>query len=94
MSEVDKKVHIQEFRSFLDDTNPQNPFAIPPDEKIFTFKEEEKQKRIEEREINRKTKIWDKNKPIREGWLKKLWGQDIHPAAVAIDHKLQKKIQG
>lgn len=92
MSEHSSKIQVNDFRSFMDDTQPQNPFAIPPDEKIFTFKEEEKQKRLEEREKNRQTKIWDKNKPIREGCLKKLCGQDIHPAAVAIDHKLQKKI--
>ena len=72
MSEVDNRENEKDFRSFMDDTGPQNPFAVPPDEKIFTFKEEEKQKRLDEREKNRKTKIWDKNKPIREGCLKKL----------------------
>jgi len=70
----------------------QNPFIIPADEKIFTFKEEEKQKRLADREKNRNTKIWDKNMPTREGCLKKLCGADIQPAAVAIDHRLQKKL--
>lgn len=92
MSEASSRIKVKDFRSFLDDAQPENPFMIPPDEHIFNFKEEEKQRRLNEREINRNTKIWNKNRPIREGCLKKLCGQDIHPAAVAIDHKLQKKI--
>lgn len=92
MSEASQSIQVQDFRSFLDNTQPKNPFVIPPDEKIFTFKEEEKQKKLVNREKNRKTRIWDKNRPVREGCLKKLCGQDIQPAAVAIDHKLQKKL--
>ena len=30
-----------------------NPFRIPPDEKIFSFKEEEKERKLEEREKNK-----------------------------------------
>ena len=73
MSEASQKVEVNNnFRSFMDNTQPQNPFIIPPDEKIFTFKEEEKQRRLADRERNRNTKIWDKNRPTREGCLKKL----------------------
>ena len=47
-----------------------NPFSIPPDEKIFTFKEEEKARKREERKRNSKLKIWEKNRPEREGKLR------------------------
>lgn len=76
----------------MDDAKPVNPFAPPPDEKIFTFKEEEKQKRLEERERNRKTKIWNKNRPSREGCLKKLCETDIKMSEIAIDDRFPKKI--
>ena len=73
MSEASQKIQVnQNFKSFMDETQPENPFAPPPDERIFTFKEEEKQRRLQEREKNRKTKIWNKNRPIREGCLKRL----------------------
>jgi len=73
MSEASQKIQVnQNFRSFMDEAQPENPFAPPPDERIFTFKEEEKQRRLQEREKNRKTKIWNKNRPIREGCLKRL----------------------
>ena len=93
MSQASHRVQMNnEFQSFMDNSAPQNPFMIPPDEKIFTFKEEEKQRRLANREKNRNTKIWDKNRPAREGCLKKLCGQDIHPAEVSIDKKLQDKL--
>lgn len=40
--------------------NEINPFRIPPDSKIFTFKEEEKAKKQEERKKNSKLKAWEK----------------------------------
>lgn len=70
----------------------ENPFAFPPDEKIFTFKEEEKQRRADDREKNMSLKIWEKNRPIREGCLRKLCETDIEPSALAINTKVQKKI--
>lgn len=58
MSEASQRIQINNnFQSFMDDSQPINPFAPPPDEKIFTFKEEEKQRRLQERERNRKTKV-------------------------------------
>lgn len=61
MSEASQRVEVNEnYKSFLDDNNKGNPFIIPPDEKIFTFKEEEKQRRLADRERNRNTKIWEK----------------------------------
>jgi hypothetical protein len=65
---------------------------IPPDEKIFTFKEEEKQKKVEEREKNKNLKIWEKNRPEREGCLRKICETGIEPSALAIDPNIQKKI--
>jgi hypothetical protein len=35
------------------DVDENNPFRIPPDEKIFSFKEEEKERKIDEREKNK-----------------------------------------
>lgn len=37
-----------------------NPFKLPGDDQIFRMREEEKRKRLEEREENRKLKIWEK----------------------------------
>ena len=54
-----------------------NPFKIPSDELIFTFKEDEKARKIQEREQNKKLKLWEKNRPIREGCLRKLCETDI-----------------
>ena len=49
-----------------------NPFTAQPDEKIFTFKEEEKKRREEEREKLNELRIWDRSKPIREGIIRKI----------------------
>jgi len=54
-----------------------NPFKIPSDELIFTFKEDEKARKIQEREQNKKLKLWEKNRPVREGCLRKLCETDI-----------------
>lgn len=70
----------------------ENPFRIPPDEKIFSFKEEEKEKKTFERVRNQSTKIWDKNRPDREGILRQICETDIEPSALAINPKVQKKL--
>ncbi len=54
-----------------------NPFKAPDDQLIFTFKEDEKARKILEREQNKKLKLWEKNRPIREGCLRKLCETDI-----------------
>ena len=46
-------------------------------DRIFTFKEDEKARKILEREQNKKLKIYEKNRPIREGCLRKLCETDI-----------------
>lgn len=77
-------------KSHLDDANTnagtsvapdeENPFRIDGlDEMIFTFKEAEKDRKILEREKNKRLKIWDKNKPVREGCLRKICETDIEP---------------
>ena len=35
-----------------------NPFRVPSDELIFTFKEDEKRRKIDEKETNKHRKIW------------------------------------
>lgn len=69
-----------------------SPFSLPPEELIFTFKEQEKLRREKEREQNKNLKIWQKSKPSREGCLRKLTQTDIEPSALAINPKIKKKI--
>jgi len=45
---------------------------MPSDQMIFTFREDEKKRKMEEKEQNKKFKLWEKNRPIREGCLRKL----------------------
>ena len=68
------------------------PFSLPPEELIFTFKEQEKLRREKEREANKDLKVWQKNRPTREGCLRKLTETDIEPSALAINPKVKKKI--
>ena len=81
-----------ENRGTNDGEDESNPFRIPPDEKIFSFKEEEKDRKNDEREKNKSLKIWEKNRPIREGCLRKICETDIEPSGIAINPKVQKKI--
>lgn len=70
----------------------ENPFKMPTDELIFSFKESERDRKIIERERNKQVKIWDKNKPIREGCLRKICETDIEPTALAINPKVQAQV--
>ncbi len=56
-----------------------NPFAQPSDELIFSFKETEKDRKIIERERNKKLRVWEKNRPVREGCLRRICETDIEP---------------
>ena len=49
-------------------------------------------RREKEREANKQLKIWQKNRPTREGCLRKLTETDIEPSALAINPKVKKKI--
>lgn len=69
-----------------------NPFSIPPDDLIFEFKDKEKYRKVQEREVNKRLKIWEKNRPTREGCLRKLCETDIEPSALAINPKVSDKI--
>ena len=71
----------------------ENPFKIPADEKIFTFKEEEKARKIEERRRNSKLRIWEKNKPEREGKLRAIRDTDIEMWDIIINEEFSKKHQ-
>jgi hypothetical protein len=74
------------------DESMRNPFSAPSDEKIFSFKEEEKERKLHEKEKNKCLKIWEKNRPTREGCLRKICETDIEPSALAINPKVQSKI--
>jgi len=80
------------YDSTTDESSMKNPFSAPTDDKIFSFKEEEKQGKLEEREKNKALKIWEKNRPTREGCLRKICETDIEPSALAINPKVQNKI--
>ena len=69
-----------------------NPFTIPQDDLIFEFKDKEKLRKVQERETNKRMKIWEKNRPTREGCLRKLCETDIEPSALAINPKVADKI--
>lgn len=69
-----------------------NPFVEPKDDRIFTFKDEERTRKERERQVNKKLKIWEKNRPTREGCLRKLCETDIEPAALAINPDITDKI--
>ena len=71
--------------------NEENPFKIPDDEKIFTFKDEEKEKRALQKQINSRLKIWEKNKPIRTGKLRQICNANIELSEVLISEKIQKQ---
>jgi len=70
----------------------ENPFKLPSDELIFSFKEMEKDRKIIEREKNKQLKIWEKNRPTREGCLRKICETDIEPTQLAINPKVQSKV--
>ena len=69
-----------------------NPFRVPSDEMIFTFKDDEKRRKVDEKHTNRHKRIWEKNRPAREGCLRKLCETDIEPSALAINPKVQSKV--
>lgn len=72
-----------------------NPFKIREEdlgEMIFTFKELEKERKIIEREENKNKRIWEKNRPKREGCIRKLCETDIPPSDLAINPNASKKI--
>jgi len=57
---------------------PENPFKLPSDDKIFRMREEEKKKKEEDRQTNRTLKVWQKNKSdmtSRSGRLMDLVGK-------------------
>jgi len=57
----------------------ENPFKLPSDELIFSFKENEKDRKVIDREKNKQLRIWEKNRPIREGCLRRICETDIEP---------------
>ena len=70
----------------------ENPFKRPSDELIFSFKENEKDRKIIEREKNKQLKVWEKNRPTREGCLRKICETDIEPTQLAINPKVKSKV--
>lgn len=57
--------------------NENNPFKIPADSEIFTFKERQKKEKQEERKKNSRLKAWEKDQPIRKGILRAIRETEI-----------------
>ena len=66
----------------------ENPFKLPSDELIFSFKDTEKDRKIIEREKNKQLRIWEKNRPTREGCLRRICETDIEATQLAINPKV------
>jgi hypothetical protein len=61
---------------------------LPSDELIFSFKDTEKDRKIIEREKNKRLKVWEKNRPSREGCLRRICETDIEATGLAINPKV------
>ena len=83
---------MEDTESHLGFEQQKNPFTDPGDDEIFTFKDKERVRKERERLQNKKLKIWEKNRPAREGCLRKLCETDIEPAALAINPDITDKI--
>ena len=59
---------------------------------IFTFKDDQKIDRLKQREAESRLRVWEKNRPLREGKLRKLCETDIEPTQLAINPNLQSKV--
>ena len=79
-------------RSKMGFDEEENPFKDPGDDRIFTFKDEERTRKEHERQVNKKLKTWEKNRSKREGKLRALCENDIEPAALAINPDITDKI--
>jgi len=79
MSTMDSTHSQQQKENSLWGEDEENPFKLPSDELIFSFKEMERDRKIMEREQNKQLKIWEKNRPIREGCLRRICETDIEP---------------
>ena len=47
-----------------------NPFGIPSEDLIFTYKDDMKSERMARRERESKLKVWEKSRHMREGRMK------------------------
>jgi len=56
----------------IDEQFSENPYKEPPLEKIFTYKDEQKELKAKEREKADTMKVWEKGKPKNEGLIRKI----------------------
>lgn len=90
MSRSTKHSRLRNYSSFFDSRSRTNPFEIPDDNQIFSFREEERRERNKKLKQYRKLKIWEKDIPSRAGCLRKLCGDNIPNAPIAINTKFDK----
>lgn len=67
----------QDSRFIVSLIDENNPFKLPDDEQIFTFKDDERKWKALEREKNKRLMIWEKNVPARRGKLRQICEIDI-----------------
>jgi hypothetical protein len=60
-----------------------NPFRLPPDDQIFLIREQERQKRVEERERVKQLKVWEKHTSSSRVLLGKKVGDVVADASAA-----------
>ncbi len=70
------------------ETENDNHFKKPSDDMICTFKNDMKNERQSKRENEKSLRVWEKNRPMREGCLRKLCETEIEPSALAINPKV------
>jgi len=92
MSSTGSALGGKETEASLYGEDGENPFKEISDEMIFSFKESEKDRKLIEREKNKQLKIWEKNRPTREGCLRKICETDIEPTQLAINPKVSSKV--
>jgi hypothetical protein len=88
MSTAKARINSAKMTAASTDSEMDNPFKQPSDDMIFTFKDDVKAEREAKREEEKHLRVWEKNKPIREGCLRKLCETEIEPSALAINPKV------
>ena len=71
----------------------ENPFGLPSEDMIFTYKDDMKSERQAKRERESKLKVWEKSRHMREGRMKQLYEADIEPTAINVNPKLSQNIK-
>ncbi len=61
-----------------------NPFALPPDELIFTYKEKEMERKAKQRQENSVKRIWEKFNHPRANKIREMAGAQVKMTDIAV----------